>query len=379
MTALLSDLSDIGGYSGDFYFTSAISDSNAWLQETLPSAPKDDFAVLYNPSFNFDETHGGENFQESLALLNSDYSFEYPGSIEPKLKRMRLSTEDGLKRGPKHMTAEERQISKNAFMKLYQDIWRLLFRKNSTVTLTERGKMCCSYFVSQTLLKCPSGKSPDHDLFRTIEHLWNVIYLSASLNSEYGLKQYFFMKCLISWKLQPRFTDAIERPDVETLENDRVFQNGKKRSSTNIKIIGELHENKRAEIINLNDSLWKDLEMHELNLNTKDLPSMTIDGIRLSTSWAEILSPSNTNYYYKGTGDLKITSNWGTNLDGSGSNPPNFTSASQSFNIANTTNAVLTGTWSVSGSNSKIIIIPVSEIVGPLFLPTSLRKNCDVF
>ena len=91
-----------------------------------------------------------------------------------------------------------------------------------------------------------------------------------------------------------------------------------------------------------------------------NLPSMTIDGIRLSTSWAEILSPSNTNYYYKGSGDLKLTTNWGTNLDGSGSNPANFTTASQSFNIANTTTVSLSGTWSVSGANSKIII-PIAD------------------
>lgn len=305
MTTLISDLSDIGGYSGDFYFTSTANDAS-WLQEPLPVEKKDEFAVTYNPSFNYDETFGGESFHENLALmLQSEFTGGEIGEMneQPKLKRMRLTTnEEGLKRGPKHMTLEERQISKNAFIKLYQDIWRLLFRKNSTVTLTDRGKMCCSFYVNQNLLKCPSGKSPDHDLFRTIEHLWSVIQLSSPMNTDYGLKQYFFMKCLISWKLQPRFTDAVERPDVEALENDRVFQNGKKRSEIHLKVTGELNDIKRTEIIKLNDSLWQDLELYDVRVNTKDLPSM-----------AMVLSYLNTLCFQKSISYSAIKREWPAN------------------------------------------------------------------
>ena len=239
--ALLSDLSEYGGYSGDYYFTNeapTTSDSIAWgIQEpSLPVVPKENFtsSISYNPNytlhhnyeppnFNFDETFGSENLDTPQHYGTNDFVFESLTSLieQPatKLKQNRSflaagSSEGNLKRGPKFMTLEERQVSKNNFMKLYQDIWRLLFRKNSTVVLTERGKMCCSFYVNQNVLKCPSGKSPDHDYFRTIEHLWNVVYISSSLNTDYALKQYFFMKCLISWKLQPKFTDGLDMPDV---------------------------------------------------------------------------------------------------------------------------------------------------------------------
>jgi hypothetical protein len=85
-------------------------------------------------------------------------------------------------------------------------------------------------------------------------------------------------------------------------------------------------------------------------------PALTIDGIRVGATWAEILSPPLASFYYNGTGDLKDLNSWGTATNGSGTPPSSFTSASQSFNIANTTNAVLTGSWTVSGLGSKIIV-----------------------
>ena len=85
-------------------------------------------------------------------------------------------------------------------------------------------------------------------------------------------------------------------------------------------------------------------------------PALTIDGIRVGTTWAEILSPPNTSFYYNGTGTLNATSSWGAAPDGTGTSPTNFTTAYQSFNIANTTNAVLAGSWTVSGAGSKIIV-----------------------
>jgi hypothetical protein len=91
------------------------------------------------------------------------------------------------------------------------------------------------------------------------------------------------------------------------------------------------------------------------NANTSGT-GVTIDGLKVSTLWGEILSAPLVDYYYKGTGDLQTLSSWGTALDGSGTAPSNFTSPSQSFNIVNTTNAVLTGSWTVSGSGSKIIV-----------------------
>jgi hypothetical protein len=61
-------------------------------------------------------------------------------------------------------------------------------------------------------------------------------------------------------------------------------------------------------------------------------------------------------YYSKATGDLNLTTSWGTNLDGSGTNPPNFTTASAFYNIRNGTTHTLGAAWTVSGSNSKVIL-----------------------
>lgn len=61
-----------------------------------------------------------------------------------------------------------------------------------------------------------------------------------------------------------------------------------------------------------------------------------------------------SNYYYKGSGDLADTSNWGTNTDGTGTPPPNFTAGLQTFYVRNTT--ATTTPWVVSGANTKIIV-----------------------
>ena len=61
-----------------------------------------------------------------------------------------------------------------------------------------------------------------------------------------------------------------------------------------------------------------------------------------------------TNYYYKGSGTLTSTSSWGLNTDGSGSNPINFTTASQVFFIQNTSSISIAANWTVSGTSSFI-------------------------
>jgi hypothetical protein len=59
-------------------------------------------------------------------------------------------------------------------------------------------------------------------------------------------------------------------------------------------------------------------------------------------------------YYYAGSGDLAAVANWGTNTDGSGTNPIDFISAGGIFNIQK--NATTAAAWTVSGTNSKIIL-----------------------
>lgn len=69
-----------------------------------------------------------------------------------------------------------------------------------------------------------------------------------------------------------------------------------------------------------------------------------------------------TNYYYKGTGSLAILSNWGTIIDGTGTNPPDFglTTNYQAFIIRNTssveTDALFTIGNETSSSVNKLVI-----------------------
>jgi hypothetical protein len=54
-----------------------------------------------------------------------------------------------------------------------------------------------------------------------------------------------------------------------------------------------------------------------------------------------------TTYYYDGTGPLTDITNWGTNTNGAGTNPANFTDIAQVFEIRNTTDVTLDGSWTV--------------------------------
>ena len=74
----------------------------------------------------------------------------------------------------------------------------------------------------------------------------------------------------------------------------------------------------------------------------------------VTVSGTSLITP--TTYYYSGTGDLENTANWGTNTDGTGTNPPNFTNASQTYEIRNTAAVTLTNNWTVSGGGSKVAL-----------------------
>lgn len=214
---------DAGLFNGDFYFTASSSTDLLVPQNSIETI---DTPVKEDDLFN---TFLLENLPVPL-YAQEDIVPKKTLKIYKKISEPCAQDYTGLKRGPKFMSDEEKKISKNNFIKLYQDIWRLLFRKNSTYPLSAWGKQCCSYYNNKTLNNCPSGKSHINDLFRTIEHIWKVIEFSKDINPIYALRQFFYMKLLLPWKLQPRFTDCSSRPDIEPLENDRVYQNGKKRN-----------------------------------------------------------------------------------------------------------------------------------------------------
>jgi len=63
-------------------------------------------------------------------------------------------------------------------------------------------------------------------------------------------------------------------------------------------------------------------------------------------------------FYWNGTGALHLTTSWGKNLDGTGTQPADFTTVNQVFNLYNNTatlfTPVLTANWAVSGGSVSI-------------------------
>lgn len=64
----------------------------------------------------------------------------------------------------------------------------------------------------------------------------------------------------------------------------------------------------------------------------------------------------NQNYYSKSSGNLDVLGTWGTATDGSGTNPADFSSNYQFFNVVNQANATIGADWDVAGTGSKVIV-----------------------
>ncbi|HEX8331268.1 MAG TPA: T9SS type A sorting domain-containing protein [Segetibacter sp.] len=65
---------------------------------------------------------------------------------------------------------------------------------------------------------------------------------------------------------------------------------------------------------------------------------------------------ASTTYYTKAVGELTNPTTFGTNTDGSGTTPINFTSDNQIFEIRNRTSTTISADWTVSGTSSKITV-----------------------
>lgn len=92
---------------------------------------------------------------------------------------------------------------------------------------------------------------------------------------------------------------------------------------------------------------------------------------------AFVPSPS---FYYKGSGNVDDVSNWGTNTDGSGGNPSNFTTNNQLFILTNAANATFGSSWTVSGTNAKIVLGDGTTVTS-LTIPSnySINGTIDVY
>jgi len=87
-----------------------------------------------------------------------------------------------------------------------------------------------------------------------------------------------------------------------------------------------------------------------------------VSAVNSSWAWnAPTRSPAATTFpvYFNKSGGanaLEVLSNWGTNSDGSGSEPGNFTGNNQVFTVKNGTTATIGSNWTVSGTGSKVIL-----------------------
>lgn len=87
------------------------------------------------------------------------------------------------------------------------------------------------------------------------------------------------------------------------------------------------------------------------------------------------------NYYSKATGDLEVLGTWGTNTDGTGATPANFTTAYQIFNVVNQSSATIGAGWDVSGTNAKIVVgdgVSATVLVVPTTAAITSTSRVDV-
>jgi len=108
----------------------------------------------------------------------------------------------------------------------------------------------------------------------------------------------------------------------------------------------------------------KTININALTTGDFTLSGGTKSGTTTAGGIQTLIAITYLNYYNKSSGAnaLQLLSNWGTNSDGGGTNPSNFTDPNQKFNISNGTIAGIGAAWAVSGTNSKVIL-------GNVFVP----------
>ena len=94
---------------------------------------------------------------------------------------------------------------------------------------------------------------------------------------------------------------------------------------------------------------------------TNGSATYTIDNVKLLGTIGPVVT---TVYYTKPTGDLNTLATFGTNPDGSGTQPTSFAASSSVFNVSGT-NRSFTANWVVSGSGSKVVLTAGASLVVP--------------
>lgn len=88
-------------------------------------------------------------------------------------------------------------------------------------------------------------------------------------------------------------------------------------------------------------------------------------------------------FYYNGTGSLAALSSWGLNANGTGTAPSDFTSDAQTFEIRNTTAVSTDAPWTVSGTNSKVVLgntsVPSAPVTLTITAGNPITTNSSAF
>jgi len=106
------------------------------------------------------------------------------------------------------------------------------------------------------------------------------------------------------------------------------------------------------------------------NRGSKDAQA-EVDHIRVKVYFNQIY------FYSKSAGNLELTGTWGSNTDGSGVNPSNFTNDGQIFFLQNRATATLTANMTISGAGSKMVVGNGSTAT-ELTIPASSSLNAVV-
>ena len=85
-------------------------------------------------------------------------------------------------------------------------------------------------------------------------------------------------------------------------------------------------------------------------------PTISSGAGAITVTGSTVNASCSTVYYSKSIGNLDVLSNWGTNTDGSGTNPANFTTANIIYYIRNNATPTIGASWTVSGSSSKVVV-----------------------
>jgi hypothetical protein len=100
--------------------------------------------------------------------------------------------------------------------------------------------------------------------------------------------------------------------------------------------------------------------------NTSNTLNVSLAGSNAYSNWGTAVVATNSTscaspqpinvYYSKATGSLNNLNTWGSNLDGSGVTPLNFTSAGKTYIITNQTNPNISADWTISGNGCVLIV-----------------------